>query len=257
MDAPVTTPAPKYRRWLPYWAVLQTDVRQTLRSWVYRVWVLVSLLAALGYLLYRFGIHREAGIIQSASVHTSDLLRGMILGSLALIVVLTVSSITSERGTLADSVLSRGISRYQYFLAKWHARAFVVLTTFSALAAIVLVGSYFLLSEDLSLGGSVAAIVSVAAILLAIVSWGVAIGALTNSTVLGITLFWIALYGVGFLLSFLPASYPAPDRTLSRLPHILRGNYDPEAVGELLLISVVVSAAAAVVGMLGFARKDV
>jgi ABC-2 type transport system permease protein len=257
MDAPASTPALKYRRWLPYWAVLQTDVRQTLRSWVYRVWVLVSLLAAVGYLLYRFGIHREAGLVQSASVHTSDLLRGMILGSLALIVVLTVSSITAERGTLADSVLSRGISRYQYFLAKWHARAAVILLTFAALAGFMLLGSHFLLSEDLSLLGSLAAIVSVAAILFAIVSWGVAIGALTNSSVFGITLFWIALYGIGFLLSLLPASYPAPDRTLSRLPHILQGNYDAGAVGELLLISLIVSSVAAAIGMVGFARKDV
>src|SRR5881398_819205 len=101
MDTPATDKAAKINRWLPYWAVLQTDVRQTLRSWVYRLWVIVSLAAAVGYLLYRFGIHREAGIIQSASLLTSDLLRGMILGSLALIVVLTVSGIASERGTLA------------------------------------------------------------------------------------------------------------------------------------------------------------
>lgn len=124
MDAavPVVAPAPiHFRRWLPYWAVLQTDLRRTLRSWVYLLWVVVSILAAVGYLLYRFGVHREAGIIQSASVLTSDLLRGIVLGSMALIVVLTVSAISTERGTLADAVLSRGISRYQFFLAKWHA----------------------------------------------------------------------------------------------------------------------------------------
>ena len=257
MDATAPTPTLRYRRWLPYWAVLQTDVRQTLRSWVYRLWVTVSLVAAIGYLLYRFGIHREAGIIQSAAVHTSDLLRGMILGSLALIVVLTVSSIASERGTLADSVLSRGISRYQYFLAKWHARAFVILTTFAGLAAVVLLASYLLLSEDLTFSGGLAAVLTAAGILLAIVSWGVTIGALTNSTILGITLCWLALYGSGFVLSLLPASVPSPSNALSRLPHVLRGNYDAAVVGELLLISVGVSVLAAVVGLIGFARKDV
>ena len=32
MDAPVATSSPKYIRLLPYWAVLQTDLRQTLRG---------------------------------------------------------------------------------------------------------------------------------------------------------------------------------------------------------------------------------
>ena len=34
-----------FNRWLPYWAVFQADMQQTVQSWVYRIWVLVSLLA--------------------------------------------------------------------------------------------------------------------------------------------------------------------------------------------------------------------
>ena len=44
MDATAST-RPVYNRWLPYWAVYQADVQQTLRSWVYRVWVVVSVMA--------------------------------------------------------------------------------------------------------------------------------------------------------------------------------------------------------------------
>ena len=36
MDAPATIPMPRYVPWLPYWAVLQTDLRQTVRGWVWR-----------------------------------------------------------------------------------------------------------------------------------------------------------------------------------------------------------------------------
>lgn len=258
----VATPAAaitplKFRRWLPYWAVLQTDLRQTLRSWVYRLWVVVSVLTAVGYLLYRFGVHREAGIIQSASVHTSDLLRGIVLGSMALIVVLTVSSIASERGTLADSVLSRGISRYQYFLAKWHARTFVVLITFFLLGALMLLGSHFLLSEDLTFSGSLVAMGTVGIALAAVVAWGVTIGALANSTMVGITLLWIVLYGSGFLMTLLPDSYPSPDRVLKRLPYMLQGHYSMDALLELCQIGLIMTLVAAIVGLIGFSRKDV
>ena len=77
-----------------------------------------------------FGSYHEAGIIQSASLQISHLLRWIVLGSAVIICVLTAGSISSERGTMADSVLSRGISRHQYFLGKWHARLATVLGTF-------------------------------------------------------------------------------------------------------------------------------
>ena len=198
----------RFNKFLPYWAVFQTDLRQTARSWVYRLWVLMTALAAAGFLLYRVGLHKEAGMFQSAAAQGGDALRWMILGSLALVVVLAVSGVGSERGTVADSVLSRGISRHQYFLAKWHARLVVVAATFAALAAAVLAASYFLFRDDaqsdLSPAGACAAVLAVCAVLAVIVSWGVTIGALANGPMLGITVFWLVLYGAGFLLSLLP-----------------------------------------------------
>src|SRR5438552_2445477 len=92
MDAPATTRTVRINHWLPYWAVFQADLRQTLSSWVYRTWVLASVLAAVGYLLYRVGVYHEAGIIQPASTLMSDLLRWTVLGSVTLIIVLTGGS---------------------------------------------------------------------------------------------------------------------------------------------------------------------
>ena len=258
MDVSGAVTAPiKYRRWLPYWAVLRTDVRQTLRSWVYRLWVVVTLLAAGGFLLYRFGVHREAGLTQPAAVHTSDLLRAVALGSLALIVILCVSSISSERGTLADSVLSRGISRYQYFLAKWHARTIVVVITFAAMASVMLGAFHFLLTDDLSLGGCVAAVVTISALLAAVVAMGVAVGSVSNSTVVGITALWIALYGAGILMTLLPSTYPTPEKALSRLPHVLQGQYNLSSLADWVLGGLAAAIGSAAAGLLGFARKDV
>jgi ABC-2 type transport system permease protein len=252
MDAAPAAKKPvAFKRWLPYWAVFQADVHQALRSWVYRVWVLVSLMATVGYLVH------EAGIIQPASLLISDLLRWTVYGSAALIVVLTAGSISSERGTMADSVLSRGISRYQYFMGKWHARLATVLCTYLFLGLLALVSALFLLHEDLSLPGSLVALVTVAAILAAIITCGVAVSAIANSTVVGIAILWVVLYGGGFALSLLPPRYPSPDRALQRLPHILQGHYDLEVLGQLVGWSVLASCLTALVGMAYFARRDV
>src|SRR5215471_5678209 len=184
MDAPAVVKRVRINRLLPYWAVFQSDVHQTMRSWVYRTWVLVSVLAAVGYLLYHVGIYQRAGIIQPASTLVGELLRWTVLGSVTLIIVLTAGSISSERGTMADSVLSRGISRYQYFLGKWHARLATIL------------GTYLVMG--------VMALATVAALLAVVVSLGVTLSAIVNSTVFGIAILWFALYGSGFALSLLP-----------------------------------------------------
>jgi putative exporter of polyketide antibiotics len=260
MDSPPVVTV-RFNKFLPYWAVFQTDLRQTARSWVYRLWVLTTVVAVAGLMLYRVGLHREAGLFQSAAAQTGDLFRLMVVGSLALVVVLAVSAIGSERGTVADSVLSRGISRYQYFLAKWHARLVAVTATFAGLAAAVLLASYFLFKDDaqsdLSPAGAAVAVLAVCAVLAAIVSWGVTIGALTNGTVLGITVFWMVLYGCGFLLSLMPEPWPSPERQLARLKFVLQGHYNEAALTQLLAGCAGLCAAAAAVGLLGFSKRDV
>jgi ABC-2 type transport system permease protein len=260
MDA-ISTPAAKpFKpvRFLPYWAVFQMDVHQTLRSWVYRVWVLLSLLAAVGYIIYRFGAYREAGMIQPAAELTSDLLRWIVLGSVTLIIVLTAGCISAERGTMADSVLCRGISRHQYFLGKWHSRLVSVLCTFFAMAILVLLGSYFLLHDDqLSLIGSFVALLTVSALLVIIITCGVTISAISNSTLLSVAALWLVLYGTGFVLSLLPVNVPSPDRALKNLPNILRGEYEWATVGRLWWGAGLTSLCIAAVGMFHFGRRDV
>src|SRR5205085_1235252 len=144
---------------------------QTLSSWIYRVWVLVSLGAAVGYLLYRFGAKQVGGFVQPAPEMISDLMNWVAFGSVTLVIVLTAGAVCSERGTMADSVLSRGISRYQYFLGKWHARLAVVLGTFFLIALLALIGSIFMLhSDSLSLVGCVVALGTVAALLVMVIT---------------------------------------------------------------------------------------
>jgi ABC-type transport system involved in multi-copper enzyme maturation permease subunit len=257
VDSPRPTKLLKVSRWLPYWAVLQADVRLTLTSWVYRTWVLICVLAAVGYLLYRVGVYREAGIVQHASNLISDLLRWCVFGSVTLIVVLTAGTISSERGTMADSVLSRGISRYQYFLGKWHARLVTLLATFLVMGLAALAAGFFLLHEDLSLTGGLIALATVAVLLGGVITCGVTVSALFNNTLLGIAILWIALYGVGFALALLPGHYLSPMRAINSLPAILRGEYNLQLLGRLVLTSAGVSGLLALVGLAWFSWRDV
>jgi len=259
MDAAADKKKPvAINRMLPYWAVFQYDVHQTLRSWVYRVWVLAVFLAAVGFLLYRFGLTQEGGVVQHASQLFSTLLQGTVLGSVAFVVVLTAGCISSERGTLADSVLSRGISRYQYFLGKWHARLAVVLGTYFVLSFAALAASLVLVHEDVTADGGLVALATIGVLLAAVVTAGVAVSAVSNNTLLAVAGLWVVLYGGGFALKWLPASVAtSPERVLSRLPNILCGYYDLDGLTGLMGWSAAFSLAAALVGMICFSRRDV
>jgi ABC-type transport system involved in multi-copper enzyme maturation permease subunit len=262
MDAAPAIPF-RFNRVLPYWAVLQTDLGQTLRSWVYRLWLIMMGLAAVGYVLYKLGA-ANAGEYQSVAVQTDDLLRALAIGSLSLISLLAVSSISSERGTIADSVLSRGISRHQYFLAKWHARLVVVLATFVSVATAVLLAYSVLFTAatngsgvNLTFWGGVYGIVMLAAVLAVVVSWGVAIGAMSSGTVLGITVFWIVIFGGMVALSRLPSDYPNLKWLMDGLRNVLRGGIPTADVTQFVLAAAVLATSGAAVGLAVFARRDV
>lgn len=256
-SASIPTASPRLLPLLPYFAVLHTDIRQTLASWVYRIWVVLLSSAGVGYLLYRLGIYREAGIVQAASVMIGELFLWLVLASIALVVVLTVGSISSELGTLGDAILSRGISRYHYFLAKWHARLIAIVGTFWLLAGAMLLSVHLLLHEDLSLSGSLVALLSISVLLMAIISLGVTTGALANSTLLGVTGVWIVVYVGGFLTTLLPQPCLVPSRLLGRLPMIVKGEYDWDAIVQLLAVAVGASALTVAVGLWQFSRRDV
>lgn len=257
MDAVATKKPVKINRWLPYWAVFQADVRQTMQSWLYRTWVILSVLAAVGYLLFLLGAFRIAGVQISDAKYISNLLEGTVIGSVTLIIVMTGGCISSERGTMADSVLSRGISRYQYFLGKWHARLAAILGTFFVMSALWLVASFFLLHQELKLTGTLVALVVVAAVLMVVISLGVAVSAVSNSTVLGIAILWSLLYGATYLLTLMPDHAFSLDQLLKKLPNVVKGMYDLNLVGNLLIGAFILSILSAAGGMAYFARRDI
>ncbi len=257
MDLPAPIKTPRINRFLPYWAVLQMDVRQTARSWSYRLWIIATVLLSVGYLLHRAAIHHQAGLVQSAAQLMSEVLQFALLIGTTLIIMLTAGTISSERGILADSVLSRGISRYEYFLGKWHARLLTFVGSFLAVGLLCLAASSMLLHSDLSVFGCLLALALVAAVLTIVVSCGVTISAFCNSTVLGIAVLWMALYGIGVILALLDYGQLNPAKLLLVLPKLLHGEYHLRNIGHLVGWCFLISAGAAFVGMVNFGRRDV
>jgi ABC-2 type transport system permease protein len=135
--------------------------------------------------------------------------------------------------------------------------AFVSLVAFAVLSAGVLTAYHYLLEPDLSLAGCLVGIAVATAILAAVIAWGVTVGAMSNGTVIGVTLFWLVLFGGLFLLSFLPAPFSNGANTLSALRSTLRGHYDPTKVAWVIGVCLLVAGIGGAVGVVGYSKKDV
>lgn len=257
MDASVAHPPLRHHLLLPYWAVLQMDAWQTLRSWVFRAWVLAGASLGFGYLLHRTAIHYQAGILQSAAGFMAEILQFSLLIGSSLVILLTAGAISSERGILADSILSRGISRYEYFLAKWHSRLLTTLGSYWCIAGGLLLASCFLLQFDLSLVGCLIGLVLVSAVLAMVVSFGVAFSTLCNSTVLAVAVLWMSLYGTGLGLALLGFGQLNPLRLHRLMPLLVQGQFELQPQMELIGWCALISVLAALVGLIHFARRDV
>jgi ABC-type transport system involved in multi-copper enzyme maturation permease subunit len=248
----------RLKRFLPYLAIFQADLHQTLRSWLYRLWVVLSLAVGVGYVLYRFGAHDVGRLEQSSASLLTDLSRWLFLGGVTLIIILTAGTISSERDTMADAVLSRGISRIQYYMGKWHSRVFGILATYFLLSAGLICACYFLLHDyRLSLYGSGVALLNMAGLLLVVISCAVAVSAICHNTLLAIAVVWMLLSGMSIGLTFLPPTYPAPDRILRNLPNVLCGYYDIKNTWNLLEWCGGISAFMSLVGIVHFSRRDI
>ena len=67
---------------------------------------------------------------------------------------------------------------------------------------------------------------------------------------------WVVLHGGGFAPGLLPP-FPAPDRALHRLPHVLHGEYNLRVLGELIAGSAGGSFVTSLVRLFRFACRDV
>jgi hypothetical protein len=111
--------------------------------------------------------------------------------------------------------------------------------------------------EDVTWDGSLVALAVLGVILMVVATVGVTVGALTTNPVFGVSLLWVVLCAGGFLLSFLPKTYPTPDRVLAKLPQILQGMYDVHALGRMSGYALGGAAVVAFFGMVSFSRSDV
>ena len=225
-------------RLMPFLAILRYDLKTLMGSWMVRLWLAGTALLTLLILLFNWGT------LQTSLLIATLLFPYLILPWFLVVMILGIEPVAGSRvEVLADGILSRPITRYEYLLAVWAARVALVLGGFLLVmvpASILVATAHRRAPEDhVTLYGVVASLGVVGLVLTLQVSLAFLAGTVLRRPLLAVVVLLACWYPVmnGILDAFSLESFSPV--TLNRaLPFLLRQPWRPEAgsrqgVGDL------------------------
>ncbi|MBI5961173.1 MAG: hypothetical protein HY866_20720 [Chloroflexi bacterium] len=235
---------------MAFLALLEADLKTMTHSWVVRIWGLLLI----AQILITIPAAASEG---TAAVSLSDLLGTFPLIWAIVVILISAGAVSSEAGVVADSILSKAVTRYEYILAKLTSRLLAVIALYlaSAITSAYLLSRYAVTS-DLDTPGVVYSISLIGMLLVLLTSLAVAFSTFFDRSSVAIVITWILWIAAGAICALFKLENLSPVHILERLPDALSGDYSARAQWEALIgftfaSSVVIGAAIA-----HYVRKD-
>lgn len=202
-------------RFLPLAAVFTDDFHQAIRHWALAVWAGVSVVLAVVWFVratpknYETSVsgyqdphawkHVPAPTLLVPSEKASDLaskaLRAQLILCTGFVILLCAGSIPGESDYAAESILCRGVNRWQYYLGKLASRTVVSVAGFLLMVTPVIALSAVRLENDLDWNGTVLGLKIGALFIAAVALLSVAGGAWFPSPLLASAVMALLVYG--------------------------------------------------------------
>lgn len=221
------------------------------RSWLVRLWlVLLGLSAAIPVLA-------AAADEEPASEILRGWLQVAVVPSAIVVIVLSAATVSSESGVVADSILSKAVTRYEYILAKLSSRVITV----SFIYLVVTVPTAYLVARyaerDVTVTGVVLTILSLGVILVFLTTLGITFSSFIGNTPISIALLLVLVSMQSAIFQLLGVDYLSPSNVLDDMLPALKGESQAWELVQVILtfglLSIVLGGAA----MWVFAQKDV
>jgi hypothetical protein len=210
---------PSFRELLmPYLTIVQADLVSLFKSRLTYGWLIA------GIFLEVITVLTASIITPTSAVITQGLSFFIYIWSMLMISV-TASTVSSESGELAESILSKSVKRHDYILAKFSARIMYVLTIYLAIIAVLVVGAVRLSDEDYELYGLIISILLVALALIMLTTLGVTLSTFISNSVISIVSLLIVWYAMTFFFPILDLELLSPGNILIVLPDIIQGTW--------------------------------
>ena len=206
---------------MPSLAIFDREGRDLWSSWLVRLWLAAAALMAF------LTISANWPQMPTAPLVASLLFPFLVFPWFLLVIMLGITPVSGARlDALADGILSRPITRYEYLLACWLARVVVVLSIYLAVilpAAILLLFARRPAAEDsVNWYGLTVAISLVALVLVFQVSLGFFAGTVLRRPLLAATVLVFGWFPINLILHTFSLEEVSPISLSQALPTVLR-----------------------------------
>ena len=187
-------------RMMPFMAILQHDMKNLWASRLVRLWLGATALLTLVLVGSNWSKFQDGTLIASL------LFPYLVFPWFFIVVVLGITPVSESRTeTLADGILSRPVSRFEYLLATWLARVLLVLGIFWVviIPAIILVmlAKRPVPDDTVTVYGIITSLGVVGLVLTFLVSLGFLAGTLLRKPLLAVVVLIFIWYPIGLILS--------------------------------------------------------
>jgi len=232
-------------------AILRYDLTQLSRSWLVRIWVALLVLPA-GFLVVVAATQKEL------ASETMAAFIGAVMAPLSALAVAVITSgaIAGETATVADSIMSRSVTRSEYLWAKIVSRLGVTMLVYFVVAIpfVYMVSRYA--APDTSAGGVASGLLMVAVLLAFLAAFGIALSTLMRNVLVAVLVLLVTLLVSGVLLQFLGLTWMSTTAVIQALPETFRGRTPAYDQIRVLVVFPVLTAIALLSAMWGFRSKD-
>ncbi|MHC4436526.1 MAG: ABC transporter permease [Planctomycetota bacterium] len=221
-------------RMMPYMAILRHDMKILWSSRLVRLWLGGTALLTLLLVGSNWANFMDGTLI------ASFLFPFLVFPWFFVVVVLGVTPVSGSRAeTLADGILCRPVSRFEYLLASWSARVAVVLSVYLLVtipAIILVILAKRPVPEDaVTVYGIISSLFVVGLVLAFLVSLGFLAGTLLRKPLLAVVVLIFIWYPIGLILSIFSLEQFSPISLNRAISTQLRRSWretDAEAKGK-------------------------
>lgn len=209
-------------RMMPYFAILQHDMKALWGSRLVRLWLAATAVLTLMLALANWSQFQDAPLIASL------LFPYLVFPWFFVVVVLGVGPVSGSRAeALADGILSRPVSRSGYLIAAWLARVLLVWSAYLVVVVpvimLVTLAKRPAVAEDtVTVYGIVTALGVVGLVLTFLVSLGFLMGTLLRKPLLAVVVLIFVWYPISVILSVFSLEEFSPISLCQALPTQLR-----------------------------------
>ena len=206
---------------MPALAILRYELGSLWSGWLVRLWLIAAGLVALLSLAAGWGQLSDAILISSL------LFPFLVFPWFLIIVLLGISPVTGSRlDALADGILSRPITRYEYLLASWAARVLTVLGVFLLVIAPCALLAVFAQRppepDTVTWYGAIAAAALISLVMVFLVSVGFLAGTLLRRPLVAAVVLIFVWYPINVVLHTFSLEEFSPISLNQALPTLLR-----------------------------------